>query len=141
MNGKPIELRDGDAMEILADLWRKSNGGTGENDGEINGGDLVELVGGLLVETGRPLIFTPATPENMRKFIELHESDPMPPVAKAISLNGPEECAASPGDYFDMEPGEVLRDEDREPMILVVESKTRGLRDALTGVPVHVEHP
>lgn len=138
MNGKPIELRDGDAMEQLADVWRKSNGGYGNNEGEVNGGDLVELVGGLLSETGRPLWFTPATRRNMQRFIDEHVSDDVPPIAVAISLNGPEEYAASPGDYFDQELDEPLHDEDGEPMILAVESKTHGLRDALTGAPIHV---
>lgn len=130
-----IELRDGDAMEILADRWRKANGGSGTNDGEINGGDLVELVGGLLKETGRPLIFTPATVRNMREFAERHEGEPP---AVAVSLNGPEEYSANPGDYFDQDADEAMKDEDGEPMILAVKTDSHGLRDALTGAPIYV---
>lgn len=132
-----IELRDGDALDILADKWRKANGGYGTNEAEISGGDVVELVGGLLKETGRALVFTPATVENM---IEYYRRNPDGAKALCVSLGGPEEYSADPGDYFtQQDKGEAVKDEDHEPMILAVRAPS-GLRDALNGAPIHVEH-
>lgn len=129
MNGKPIELRDGDALDILADKWRKED--------EINGGDLVELVGGLLKETGRPLEFTLATKRNMREYAALHADQDRPPKAVAVSLNGAEQYSGDDGDYFDQGEDDPLTDDDGEPMVLAVWS-VRGWLDALNRAPIHV---
>lgn len=119
-------MKDNEALDRLAHRFQIAG-----EDGEVNGGDLVELVGELLRDTGRATSFTLATPENMRKFAEQSEGAR----CKAISLSVPgEEASADAGDYFMMPDGEPLIDSEDEPMILVIERTE--LHDALTGAVI-----
>lgn len=116
-------MRDGDALDILARRFKEAG-----EDGEVNGGDLVELVSEMLTHTGRATNYTAATVANMREFEERHGHDRRCIAYAPISQ---EEASASSGDYFALAAGEVLTDRDGEPMILV----TTGAAycDALTG--------
>jgi hypothetical protein len=121
-------MNDAEAMDRLAHRFKSALGE------EVNGGDLVELVGDLLQATGRSQDYTLATVANMRKFAE---ENPAPaenverPRCIALSLIDGVEVSGDAGDYF------TIKDEDEpltwegEPMILV--RRSRGRVDALTG--------
>lgn len=125
-------MRDSEALDRLAHRFKIAG-----EDGDVNGGDLVELVGELLANTGRATSYTLATVANMRKFAE---ENPAPaenverPRCMAISLGTGEEVSGDADDYWQIEDDEPLTDEDGEPMILVC--KRTEYVDALTGEAV-----
>jgi hypothetical protein len=78
---------------------------------------------------------TLATPENMKKYEAANQPRPykdgtlMPRPAIAYSPDTGEQYSATSGDYWHMKDDEPLRDENGEPMILVVSQTT--MTDAL----------